>query len=222
MIKPILIYFILLVTTSFTNKPSTDLIGIDVSHHQGTIDWANVKEWNGKKINFVYIKATEGATYLDKTYKRNIKEAKENGLLVGSYHYFRTTSSVKDQFANFIKHVDKDTQDLIPMIDVEEKTNWNNKQFHENLTEFLLLVEGYYGKKPMIYSVNSFYNINLSNRYKPYHFLIGRYGKNPPNMRDRSNWTIWQFSETGKVKGIPKLVDIDILNQKYKLQNILY
>ena len=207
------------------NTNSKDLVGeiygIDVSHHQGKIEWGKVKKWKNKKLDFVYIKATEGATYIDETYKTNIKEAKENDFLVGSYHYFRTTSSIENQFQNFIKTIDKSEQDLIPLIDVEEKTNWTNKEFHKNFKAFLNMVENYFGQKPMIYTVNSFYNLNLSGKYKEYHFLIGRYGENAPNMRDKTSWTIWQFSETGKVEGIPKDVDIDVLNDKYNLQDLL-
>lgn len=195
--------------------------GIDVSHHQGEIEWNKVKKWKDKKINFVYIKATEGATYVDKTYQTNVKGAQSNNLLVGSYHYFRTTSSVKNQFRNFIKNVDKNKQDLIPLIDVEERNNWGNAEYHRNLQEFLDLVENHFGKKPIIYTVNSFYNLNLSGKYKSYHFLIGRYGQNPPNMRDKTSWTIWQFSETGRVDGIPRYVDINVINSKYSLQDLL-
>ncbi len=207
------------------NTKSNDLVGeiygIDVSHHQGKIEWGKVKKWKNKKLDFVYIKATEGATYIDKTYKTNIKEAKENDFLVGSYHYFRTTSSIENQFQNFIKTIDKSEQDLIPLIDLEEKTNWTNKEFHKNFKAFLNMVENYFGQKPMIYTVNSFYNLNLSGKYKEYHFLIGRYGENAPNMRDKTSWTIWQFSETGKVEGIPMDVDIDVINNKYNLQDLL-
>jgi lysozyme len=207
------------------NTNSKDLVGeiygIDVSHHQGKIEWGKVKKWKNKKLDFVYIKATEGATYIDKTYKTNIKEAKENDFLVGSYHYFRTTSSIENQFQNFIKTIDKSEQDLIPLIDLEEKTNWTNKEFHKNFKAFLNMVENYFGQKPMIYTVNSFYNLNLSGKYKEYHFLIGRYGENAPNMRDKTSWTIWQFSETGKVEGIPMDVDIDVINNKYNLQDLL-
>ena len=197
------------------------LYGIDVSHHQGKIEWKKVKKWKNKRLIFVYVKATEGATYVDKTYKRNIKGAHESDFLVGSYHYFRTTSSIEDQFENFINTIDKNQQDLIPLIDVEEKSNWTDEEFHKKFTAFLKKIEKYFGKKPMIYTVNSFYNLNLSGRYRDYHFLIGRYGKNAPNMRDKSNWTVWQFSETGKVEGITKPVDIDVINDKYNLQDIL-
>ena len=208
-------------TATGSKNEMGDIYGIDVSHHQKNIDWAKVKYWKGNKISFVYIKATEGATYIDKNYQQNFKGAKKNNLLVGSYHYFRTTSSVEDQFENFINNVDNSKQDLIPLVDVEEKRAWNDSEFHKNFQKFLNMVENHFGQKPMIYTVNSFYNHHLSGKYRDYHFLIGRYGKNPPNMRDNSSWTVWQFSETGKIKGIIKPVDIDVINKKYSLQDLL-
>jgi len=210
------------ITVLFNNNEEdvNYIYGIDVSHHQGIIKWNLVNKWGNNKIEFVYIKATEGATYFDKNYRMNFSGAKKNGLLTGSYHYFRTSSSVKDQFNNFISHISKKRQDLIPLIDVEEKRNWTNKEFHKNFLKFLFMVEKFFGKKPMIYTVNSFYNKHLSGRYDGYHFLIGRYGKKSPFMIDGKDWTIWQFTEKGKIKGIKKNVDIDRLNKGFKLDDI--
>ena len=65
--------------------------GIDVSKHQGTINWAELKKYT--KIKFVYIKATEGADYIDPRYQENIRNAKMHGFKVGSYHFLSTKSS---------------------------------------------------------------------------------------------------------------------------------
>ena len=59
--------------------------GIDVSHHQGKIEWNKVKQEN---IHFVYIKATEGGDFKDLEFKRNWNEASKVGLLKGAYHFF--------------------------------------------------------------------------------------------------------------------------------------
>lgn len=67
-----------------------------------------------------YVKATEGATYVDPMYQQNIKGARAKELRVGAFHYFRTTSSVQKQFENYKEHVKKRDIDLIPMVDVEE------------------------------------------------------------------------------------------------------
>jgi lysozyme len=200
---------------------SSSVYGIDISHHQGKINWEQVKKWKEKEIKFVYIKATEGGTHVDSMYEKNIEGARNNGFLTGSYHYFRSSSLPKDQFENFKKIADIEHQDLIPLVDVEERKNWDDKTFHINFQQFLDLIEEHYGKKPMIYTVNSFYNKNLAGKYKKYHFLIGRYGENEPFMKDEHRWTLWQLSETGSVVGIPKAVDIDVLNPEFTLDTLL-
>jgi lysozyme len=59
--------------------------GIDVSKHNGVIKWKQVAE--NKNIKFVYIKATEGSRIIDPLYTKNVKGAKSQGLLIGSYHF---------------------------------------------------------------------------------------------------------------------------------------
>ena len=82
------------------------------------------------------------------------------------------------------------------------------------------MVENHFKKKPMLYTVNRFYNENLLFKYTDYEFLIGRYGPNSPLLLDTNSWSIWQFTETGKVKGIPKNVDINITNSTFTLSKI--
>lgn len=100
---------------------SDDYNGIDVSKYQGKIDWEKVA--SDPKIQFVYIKATEGARQVDNKYHDYVDDARKEGLKIGSYHYFIGRKPAKDQFRNFKKHIDKHTQDLIPMVDVEEAGN---------------------------------------------------------------------------------------------------
>lgn len=216
-----LIFLFLLFQIGFLFSVTKPVYGIDVSHHQGEIDWTKVRTWKNHKISFVYIKGTEGATHVDKNYSRNFNATCKNGLTVGSYHYFRTTSGPREQFANFKKHVDKNKQDLIPLIDVEEIKNWDADTFHKNFQLFLNLVEKHYGEKPMIYTVNSFYNKHLAYKYTTYKFMIGRYGENKLFMKDKHKWTVWQFSESETVEGIPKKVDVNILNVRFTLKDIV-
>ena len=56
--------------------------GIDVSHYQGQINWEEVAR--DKNIQFVYVKATEGAKYVDPLYQQNIKGTRAKKLLVGT------------------------------------------------------------------------------------------------------------------------------------------
>ena len=65
--------------------------GIDVSHHQGKIDWARVAESSaesGYPIRFVIMKATESDTFTDPDYQVNITNARNAGLVCGVYHFY--------------------------------------------------------------------------------------------------------------------------------------
>lgn len=93
--------------------------GIDVSKHNGVIKWKEIAK--NKRIKFVYIRATHGKGYVDRHYRRNIRLARKYGLKVGSYHLMSAGSSITAQFRDFQKMVKKSEQDLIPVLDVEEK-----------------------------------------------------------------------------------------------------
>ena len=115
--KSIYFFLHLLLLSATSYAQSNNYAGIDVSNHNGDIAWKEVKQ--NKTIQFVYIKATEGKTYVDPKYKKNIQNAQKNGFKVGSYHFFRMTSGAHEQFKHFKKVVNRDKQDLIPLIDDE-------------------------------------------------------------------------------------------------------
>ena len=180
--------------------------GIDISSHQGKIDWEKVS--SDKDIRFVYIKATEGSTYRSPHYPDNITEARRSGLLVGSYHYLTTTSPIDRQFKNFSTFALKNIQDLIPMLDVEVRGNWSRSQLIDSVAKFCNLVERHYGVKPMLYSTMGFYNKNLTPHFNKYHLYIGRYSNEEPEINWEGKYTIWQYSESGIIPGIDAYVDL--------------
>jgi len=59
--------------------------GVDVSHHNGRVDWPRIR---AAGYVFAYLKATEGATFRDRTFLRNRTEATRAGLVTGAYHFF--------------------------------------------------------------------------------------------------------------------------------------
>ncbi len=183
--------------------------GIDVSHHQGKIDWKEVAK--DKQIKFIYIKATQGTSIKDKNYEQNIKEARRQGLRCGSYHYLSCLTSVRSQFRNFQKVMRGHKQDLIPMIDIEHDgvRRWSKKQVQDSVALFAKLIERKYGKKPLIYSHVSFYNSHLSPRFNKYFLFLGRYSSVRPSIKGVGRHNIWQFSDCGKVRGIRGYVDLD-------------
>jgi lysozyme len=180
--------------------------GIDISSYQGYIDWAKVS--SDKDIRFVYIKATEGATYRSPHYAHNITQARRYGLLVGSYHYLTSTSTIDEQFRNFSTYALKTVQDLMPMLDVEVRGNWSRSQLIDSVGKFCDLVENYYGVQPMIYSTMGVYNKNLTPHFNKHKLYIGRYSNSEPEINWEGEYTIWQYSESGIIPGIDAYVDL--------------
>src|SRR5438477_11194724 len=71
--------------------------GVDVSHHQGTIDWSAVKRAG---TSFAYIKATEGTQYQDPSFVQNWYGAAASGIVGGSYHFFTLVTAGQTQADN--------------------------------------------------------------------------------------------------------------------------
>lgn len=179
--------------------------GIDVSHYQGRIDWEKVAKNGG--ISYVYAKATEGASFYDNTHKYNITNARKYGLKVGSYHYYRPNVDIHVQLANMTSHVLKEDQDLVPMIDIEEDRGVTESKFIADLTAFIHLVEKHYGKKPLLYSGEYFYNRHFQGLFLDYEWMMARYSSTAPRLKDGKSYFMWQYSDKGRIPGIPVLVD---------------
>jgi len=192
---------------SLKAEEQQDVKGIDISHHQGDIDWNKVKNAQ-PKLAFVYIKCSEGKNYVDPKFKENADGAAAVGYKVGAYHYFRMTSSAHEQFDNFRVQMDAVYIDLIPMVDVERSDGKPRKELQDSLQVLLNLLEEAYGKKPMIYGTNRSYNELCAPEFNHYPLYIGRYGKNKPVVTGPSHYTIWQYSEDARIPGISKPVDM--------------
>lgn len=178
--------------------------GIDISHYQNLIDWDLVAN---EPISYVYIKATEGSSFIDKHYANNIREARRVGLSVGSYHFYRPNVDWSQQLAHMTRIVKSEDQDLVPLIDVEVRGHVSQQKFIDDLKQFIAAVESHYGKKPLIYSGQNFYNKYLSGHFPQHQFMIARYHSERPSLSDGKNYIMWQYSESGRVRGINGNVD---------------
>ena len=186
--------------------------GIDVSRFQDSINWKRVAK--NTSIEFVYVKASEGASISDPMYKYNIKKAKDAGLLVGSYHVYSSRTTAYQQFANFKKTVGKNKQDLVPVLDIE--ASHCHKLNMQRVDKLLELMEKEYGSKPMIYTSEKLYYTHFNiKKYKKYHYFIANY-KRQPSMA----YTLWQYTQRGKLKGIAGFVDFSKFHKKYSVEDI--
>src|SRR5688572_25770827 len=73
--------------------------GVDVSHHQGTIDWLRLRQAD---LRFAYIKATEGTAFDDPRFVANWHGARAADLVPGAYHFYSLCKSGAEQAAHFL------------------------------------------------------------------------------------------------------------------------
>lgn len=196
--------------------------GIDVSHHQGEIDWHKVKnaEVNGEPISFVFIKATEGQNHIDENYNDNFYQARENGFLRGAYHYFKPNISAESQAKFFLKQVHLEEGDLPPVLDIEEKGSLTVEQLRKVSLKWLKLVEARYGVPPIIYTNYKFKKDYLNTPdFERYPYWIAHYYVR--SLTYQGKWRFWQHTDCGKIDGIKEKVDLNIYNgSMYDLKHL--
>lgn len=196
--------------------------GIDVSHHQGDIEWEIVA--SERNIKFAYIKASEGATHQDTRYNYNIAAARNNGIKVGSYHYFHPDVPVGEQAENFLRVTLAQKQDLIPVIDVEQSGELSPQQVCDSIALFASLLQEVFHTPPMIYTHQKFYNKYLQNSFNEYPLWVARYGlffiKPAPQLDDGRIPDVWQYSNRGSIEGISVRVDLNTLCGDFQIRDL--
>lgn len=207
---------------SYGSGGGTMVHGIDVSHYQGRINWDEVAK--DSKVNYVYLKATEGINYVDDTYRYNFQSCKRVGLKVGSYLFFRPNLPAKAQFDLFVSQVDTRKQDLLPLIDAEVIKGVSTAVFQTRLIELCELFEKEYGKKPLIYTGRNFYNKHIygNSRLRSYKFFIASYSFEEPELYGGDEYLLWQYTASGRVRGIRGDVDMSRLVGRTTMRDIMY
>jgi lysozyme len=188
-----------------------EIHGIDVSKYQSTINWKEVKsmEEKGIKIDFVFIKATEGTSIVDDQFRRNWTEAEEQNIPKGAYHFFVSNRSAKKQASNFIQIVNLKKGDLPPVLDVEKSHGVSVTEMQKSVKTWLDAIENHYGVKPVIYTNIDFYQRYFQSGFEEYPLWIAHYLQ-PDKPRIEKDWVFWQHSEKGRVNGIKVPVDFNV------------
>ncbi|HBJ1648888.1 TPA: glycoside hydrolase [Clostridium botulinum] len=178
--------------------------GIDISNHNGDIDFNKVK---GDNIEVVYIKATEGTTYQDPYLNEHYNGAKKAGLKTGFYHFLVGSSSPETQAENFYNNIKDRENDLKPCLDIEV-SNFNVMDYS---LRFIKKFECLCELELCIYTSPYFANENLDSRIGKYQCWIAHYGIEKPMQTNvwRNNYAGHQFTETGRINGINTNVDIN-------------
>lgn len=179
--------------------------GLDISHHQGEIEWEKLDE----KYQFVFVKATEGDTFVDHLFHENAANVRRTNRILGAYHFFHFNYGGMEQANNFINTVGNNI-DLPPVVDFEFSGNPNRFDKKAVLGELQICIEKlekYYNCKVIIYTTRDAYTHFIENTFDNplwYRSIIF-----PINSKIK-NVAFWQYHNSAIIPGVPVKVDLNV------------
>ena len=186
------------------NHPDPDeypVAGVDVSNYQGDIDW---KTLSAQNIEFAFIKATEGSSFVDARFSENWAAAAETDIRIGAYHFFSFESSGEKQAKLFCETVIKVDNMLPPVIDVEyygkfkKKADVDLPEIKKELRTLIDILTVEYGMKPIVYCDAKTYNDIVKNDFSDCDLWYRSVYSSVPSGIE---WTFWQYSNRHVLKG---------------------
>ncbi|WP_051630789.1 glycoside hydrolase family 25 protein [Afifella pfennigii] len=194
--------------------------GIDVSKYQGDIDWAKVRD---DDIRFAYMKVSEGGDHVDERFYENWEKAARAGVPRGAYHFMYWCRTASEQALWYQMAVPRDKSQLPPVLDLE----WNHQsrtcphkiskeEALQKIDVMLAAMEAHSGKRPIIYTDITFHKDILEGRYRNYDFWLRSVAAEPHERYKHRAFLIWQYSATGRVRGISGPVDRNAFNGSEK------
>ncbi len=194
-------------------------LGIDVSSHQGEINWERVA---ASGVEFAMIRlgfrgyGQEGTLNLDQYFAKNLEGAKKAGLKVGVYFFSQaiTAAEAVEEAAFVLQNLAGAELDYPVVYDWETVSSKNartNGLDIQTLTDCAIAfcdAVSYAGYIPMIY-----YNLPVGytrydlSRLTAYDVWFAQYADKPTMYYD---YRIWQYTDSGKIPGIDTRVDMNI------------
>ncbi|WP_114454778.1 GH25 family lysozyme [Halopolyspora algeriensis] len=191
--------------------------GIDVSNHNGSVDWNKVAA-SGKK--FAFVLATDGQSFTNPMFEEQFQGAKEAGLLTGAYHFARPTGSAvaqADRLVNTMGNTE-DGKTLPPVLDMEVSPSGgscygkSSGEMHTWMQTFLDRVKERTGEKGIVYANPSFWSncMDGSDAFSEYPLWVAAYQVDQPSIPGGwDKYTFWQFTHKGSVPGVDGYTDIN-------------
>ena len=180
--------------------------GIDLSHHNGRVDWARL---GTEPLEVGYLKATEGTDHTDPQFQANWQAATRLGWKVGAYHFYLLCRDGAPQAENFIRQVEVRAGTLPPAVDLEHAHNCAAAGGREAaLGELRSFLDAFFfndAATPEIYTTPSFQA----------EWLVGEGFERYPvwiralDGKPAGTYAIWQYSMKGKAAGIDGFVDLN-------------
>lgn len=198
---------------------------VDLSHHNTGIVWDSLmvvvnrsghtsKDLLRAKavypVSSVILKATEGEKFTDRRFGEYWEEAGKRAYPRGAYHFFRSSRNPSKQARHYISKVKLRHSDLPPVLDVETMHEGCTKEeLNGKVLAWLQEVEQHYGRKPIVYTSDSYARDILSPEItQHYPMWIARYNEKEPRF---PSWTRWQFTDKAVLYGVSGYVDLSVI-----------
>ena len=194
------------------------VLGIDVSHHSGHVDWKQVKE---QGYHFAYVKSSEGVDNPDAMFEEHWKALREVGMPRGAYHFYVTEDDPVEQAMFFASRLRGDPGTLPPAVDVELVGAHTTGDMTATLLHFLRTLKREVGVTPMIYTNADFWDGRYRPEFSDYPLWMAEYGVIMPKVPfGWKNWLFWQRAADQNVKGVEKSADINMIHPGFDLHTL--
>ena len=185
--------------------------GIDVSRHQGPIDWTAVA---ASGVRFGIARIANGTNITDQYFAANYAGMRANGITPGSYIFWQPGHDPVSQgniVVAALARVGFDIGDIPPTIDVEVTGDESAETIAARLRVTVTTIQKAIGVTPMIYASPKFWEETLKNpAFSDVPLWIAHWGVGCPYIPSSwGSWSYWQTSSTGAVPGIVGPVDMD-------------
>ena len=204
--------------SELTTWPDADGVvakGIDVSYHNGEIDWNKVKE---SGVDYVIIRCGYGDNYTsqdDKQWERNVSECERLGIPYGVYiySYAMSTTAAKSEAEHVLRLLKGHNPTYPVYLDMEnEGGNYNqgglSAKMLGDIAETFCNIVSNSGYEVGIYAnTNWFTNKLTDSRFDQWKRWVAQYNT---TCTYKGSYTMWQCSSNGKVDGISGVVDLNL------------
>jgi GH25 family lysozyme M1 (1,4-beta-N-acetylmuramidase) len=216
------------------------LPGIDVSSHNGTVDWGKVASAG---IKFAWVKTTEGQTHVNRNWVKRYNGALDNNIVAGVYHFARPDFNNYDspeadavaEFNHFRKTLNQvgglKSGNLVPAIDLEAGMKTDDQYNADWYLEWLRLTEEEWGVKGIVYTAKWAWNLYLRKankkdlqKFTEYPVWWANYIRKDrlvgpeEQLRGWSEWNVWQYTGHGTCPGIKGSVDLNWMPSQQLLE----
>lgn len=183
--------------------------GIDISHHQGAVDWS--KMVGDKRPDFVFLKTTEGTHFTDNRFADYKEHLIKLGIPFSGYHFMRFNKNGKDQANYFLRKAQPKKGQLIPVVDIEYQRHlYTDEIAQRNIDLFMETIRSAIGVYPIVYCEEKYYHKYLKKKYKGKIILwIANYKRSPTTA-----WDIWQKTDKFEHPSFKKRIDYNILQHQ--------